>query len=424
MRRLVGFVGIQLGGGLLAFLAWALLSQVSASAFVLGSQALAVGMVASLPMTLGLGTIIPSYLRKSADRTLAVSARQMARLLVAVSAITGLAGAVLAFAGVGNIGIALAFAGLITVSSLLQQVARVRSRFGLMLIGSAYSAALPVVLTVASALIGEPMRAEGAVAAALLLLSLIVTAIVLVALRTDGPTVPFSSGLGAALATSAPLVPHLLAIAVLMQGLRLPPALTNFGALAGGANVIMLFLGITFSVISALTSLLSADVQSVAEVSLVGTMERNARLLAVVGAIASVGVIIAYRLFGPLLFSGAPVLGLTELGLMALVPPLLCFYFFSTSILLRRKRTYLIAFVSVPVAIAYLLTAVGLIAWVDTLFLQLLAYALAIAVLALATNVLAVLSVGWASNFGLRRTGYFAGSILPATVAVIFGLAA
>jgi hypothetical protein len=428
--RLLSFVGVQLAGGVLGFAAWATLSGISLDAFNLASAALTVGMIVYLPLTLGLIAILPNYFRSGAGMNDAKVGRSVVRLVAIVGLSTSLLGVAISGGGLYTLGTATAFAGLVVTSTALQQVARISLSLPGMGLSALYPSALPLAAMIATSLLSADVEWVAVSVAMFTLCSVLAASAemrgrsILRAHERETDSDGENPRLADALKIGLPLVPHMLAFAVLTQGLRVPAVVTNNGALLTSATIIMLFFGLALSVIVAFNGFLGVTIQREDDSRVQLLMRRSSWAYAGLGLLGSIALPLAYSLFAVAWFRGAATLGSLGLGLLGAIPPLLCLYFLATTVLLRARRTRTLALVTVPVAVGYVLLSTVTAAENPDVTSQLLVFVLALALAAGLTYALASVATRVEGMLGTRNALKLALGCAPSASLIIASVVA
>lgn len=356
-------VAIQIGTSGVSFLAWAAVSRLAVTSDAVLS-AYAIGMILYMPLSLGLPYTLPNLFRASEDpEALAVSrqrARLFQRLIAAIFTGSAILGMVLAFSttdssALTGLALALCLAAGLGLGTTLQQLARIRGRVGIMVLASCASICLPAFWFLSS-LLGIDVAAMHhvtavALGAVALGFALVVARLAPASERLDPAPARFSTL--ALIAKSATIVPHLLAFSALMQGLRVIMALRGApSAELESAHYISLFLNIGFVFISSMHSILAVRMQTAQ--SSAAVIAPTARKYALLGALSSVGVMVAVGTPIRLAFADFDELSPETVALLGLVPGIMCAYYFLSTLSLREFRGGRLAFISVTALAAWL----------------------------------------------------------------------
>lgn len=363
---MLAIVGIQFGGGLLGFLTWAGLSHAASGRVVeLGAHILAIGMLIYLPLTLGLPFLLPNFFRQNEVNGAAMAnAAYSIRTIAVASLAAQVVGLILAAVGSGNgwptnyAGPALVFGGLICAGSTLQQMARIENRVGLMILGSSYNVSLPLVTLMCVRFTDSGLGLPVMISAGLASLGVIQVLLCLRTVQRFDISHESRAEVRHVLATSLPLVPHLLAFGVLTQGLRIP---TMFGSSTEStltAHFTMLFVGLSLAVVTGINSVLAVTIQRAAEDQVGSVLTLMSWAYGALGLLASAALMCVYRSPVRNLFDGAPQFSRIEIALLAFIPSAFCSYFFLSSLMIRYRRTWGLLCSSGPVAIGYAALAI------------------------------------------------------------------
>lgn len=413
--RATSIIGIQLAGGLVGFLAWAALGHVSVSLLADGSRSLAIGMIVYLPLTLGIGPMLPNYFRGETPQE-ASTARALVRISLGVALVVAAGGTLLALV-VPVVGVAVVFAAFVATSALLQQLARIRVAPLLMTLGSAYNGVLPGALAILALMDVGGGVILFVVAVVILLLQALLSLLIWVLVRSVSMTAATADA-GSALGTAALLIPHMLAFAVITQGVRIPTLFGGDAAIVVQTNVVMLIVGLALAVISAVGTQLSATLQRCAADDAPRVAVRNATIMTGVGLLGSPAVVVAYLIAAPWLFPYAEPLGAVAIALMAALPPLFCAYFSATAVLLRYRRTSRLSAVSVPIAALFVIASVIMATSAADIAQLIGLFVVASIVLCVSVMVLACRTAPQWRIWG-RFAGLVAASVLPPSVSVV-----
>lgn len=348
--RGASFLGVQLSSGVIALPVWALLSQLSTDGVALLAPVLAIGLVVFLPTTLGLPFVLPNFYR--ADRISLPEARSALTMTAAASVSISILGGLSLwfFPEPAFIGLGLIFAGLVATSVALQQVARINEHLRTFAVGSAYNLVLPG-LGASAAVIGLPL--PWAVAAGLSIWNAVGVALLMLARPPSDASEGSLKRHLRVLRLAAPLIPHLFAFAVLMQGLRIV-VLTRPGEISVAvAHTLMLFVGLAFAVVNGVNALLTVQVQKVGASGLDATRRRVLMQFLVLGAAGAIAMPLAYASPIRSYFRGSETLSLSGYLCLSAVPPLLCSYYFLSAHLLRAGNSAQLSRISLTAASAF-----------------------------------------------------------------------
>jgi hypothetical protein len=245
------------------------------------------------------------------------------------------------------LGLAVAVAGGNVLGIAGQQVARIERRLGLLAVATLTNLLLPAGWLAAALATGSPSWSAVLLSAGFLAYSVLAGRAIggadRVRLRTLLPI----------LRRSAPLVPHLLAFGLLAQGIRFTSGLSATPAVLLQAHFVMTFLGMGMTVLSAVQSIVSVDVQVASAEGLPRASRRSLGVLTASGAITGAVVVGVYA--SPLrgLFAGAAAPDGLLLVALALPLPLQGVYFALNNLYLRAERTVELAAASCTTAVLF-----------------------------------------------------------------------
>lgn len=382
---------LQIATGGVSFLAWAWLShQVPLNQYSAMQIAVAWGSALFLPLSLGLPFVLANFSRTQGD---------IGRFAIALRLVVGTAGVAAIVGGLlvllpsdGSqltVGLTVIIASLISLSTLLQQIGRLRWSLPWMLSGVVGSLALPFAAAVWVGGGGARNQTLVATAAMLALVAACTCGAVIVALRETFATKAKRTDIGSALHLSLPLIPHLLAFGLLMQGPRLAVSLVpNTEEEVLNAAYLMQFMGIGFAVVASLHGLASTSIQRSSDAEYAARRPHFAAYYGAIGAFSAAATVGA--LYSPItrLFSG-----FTTPDPIVLVAVAACFgslalYYYSSAVIIRLGRTRLLPSVSVPIVTLYLLICLG--AALGNLSFLMVAMACSLAALATAATAIQV----------------------------------
>lgn len=383
--RALGLLAFQFAGGIAGIIVWAILSQTELHLVDDASRALAIGMIVYLPLTLGLPFVLPNFYRGHAPQP--AGARLSIALVVACATSSLVVGAVLRGLSADTWALACTFAGLVAGSAALQQVSRIRRNLATMACSSIYNVALPGGVLLAHFL-GSGTWLTQAVMASLACVVLLLLLRERQALAKPAPSEPVPS----VIRLAVPLVPHMLAFAVITQGLRIPFAAADLPM--APAHTVMLFVGLSLAVIMGINSLLAVGIQMAPESEVRAATRRNVPRYLTLGAAGFVGMLLTYGTPVRAAFGGSEPLSWPALLALCAIPTAYSVYFLGTVFFLRYGRSLSLAAVSIPAAALYLGVSIPAALMGATLGAQVAIYAATIAVMA-----------GWVVFFGFRMRG-------------------
>lgn len=359
---------LQLLSGALAFAAWAVLSHnVGARVFADASLAYSWGVAAALPLTLGLPFLLPNFRRGAVGRQPSArtswSLRTLSRCGVSALVLGWLAALAIVLLPthppqrVSLIGPAATLAGYGCLATTLQVQARLHRRSLWMLFAVTTGAVLPVTWLCTGLLRGQRIFLATTLLAALGFGLARLVKGTEVANGSDSEQFSRRS----ILRTALPLIPHMLAIALMTQGMRIAGSWSpqwspeELRTLSG----FTIILGLGFAVVSGVHGLMAVSIQQDDDQLLRKRLNRFAGGYAILGAASSAGVM--FFLTTPLLglLNGVAAPSLANVSMLGLVPPLLSSYFFVSTLLVRRGHTGRVALVSTSAAVSYIATSLA-----------------------------------------------------------------
>lgn len=357
--RSLALVALQGSTGVSTFLLWSAVSHTTIPSIAgIAVRAYAYGMVGFLPLTLGLPYLLPNFYRSGVDvgrtdlgmRSLAITIVVGIGLLCCV---TGLIFVLLApDGGTGRAALAVSFAGALCTGATLQQLARIHLRVGLMLLGTLSTLALP--LSYLAAGTAQLTASEAVQCAGGVLLGLAVLQARLCLADRPGAAQTWTQtrqSLTVLMRLSLPLVPHLVAMAVLLQGVRLSGVLGGSVQILNATHYVMLFLGIAFGALQGIHGLLTVSVQSSPAAVFDLRLSGYALSYGLLGLVTATAATSLYLLGAATLFPDSQALTMPAAVAMASVPAGACAYYFLSALSLRAGRTTQLAGATVTAAI-------------------------------------------------------------------------
>ncbi|WP_273653632.1 hypothetical protein [Cellulomonas fimi] len=344
---------VQLAGAAATFACWAVVSIVADNRTEsAAATALAVASVVAVVVSLGIPPMLPTEAR---ERATGSGTSVTATICAAVSCGMCLSGLVVAaFPGRAVLALTLGQAGLLSLSTLVQVVARLRNAPRQMVVAALPPLVLPAGTALTSALGGGlRLGALGTCAAG------VAVAIVVARPYLRHSRSPRPHALKRQLGRSLLLVPHLVAFAIIVQGLRLSGAVIANGAVPVPLHHLALAAGVATTVLASVHGLLTVDVQLAGEDDLTSAVTRAGRRYAALGAGCGALVLLGVALL-PIALPEARHPDLDVQLMLAAVFPAMTAYYATSAGLLRRGSTAQISATSIIVAAVLLSSSVAL----------------------------------------------------------------
>jgi hypothetical protein len=413
---------IQLTSAAITFALWLAIPHITAGVFeLLSIRVFSISTVLCLPATAGIIYLIPNYFR-----SVPIAERKQ----------PGPWSGALGIAVYLNISI-LALGGLLTITSILlpslrvtgcslvaasayshslfgTQMARIRGSLWEFVLATLPNVFLPAVWIVLSKT-GIGVRPAGIVffllTATLILLSIQPYRSMILRVSklrgSDWPTIT---------KRAAPMVPHLLAFAALMQGPRLINTFTGNNKALVGSHQVMLLLTVGTTVIASFHGILSVGLQTASESEYPIRLRVFALQYWTLGATASLATAVFLAIFSTGVVPGFPHLGDLDTLAVIAAPAIITVYFAMSAQVVREGRTSSLPIVSCTVLVIY-----GFWSFLDpsrTLHGEFIRYGICLALLPVLLPVLLTLTSNSKARSLIRSLKFVPISFIP-TFAVV-----
>ncbi|MDJ0315357.1 hypothetical protein [Arthrobacter sp. H35-D1] len=334
----------------MTFVLWAIISHLGepgTSGNVISGYS--IGMTIYLPLSLGLPFILANYFRDSTQKSVAKRYFILSTLLLlsSLGLLIGIVIAIFTRHDISSSALAFLLSGCVVLGSTVQQLGRISVNLRQFLFGLSANLLLPAVwLGVLLSFGKSNVWISTLFVACFFVFSCFLFRSVSKSLPSSWLKNYYRYFDRSLIRLSIPLVPHLLAFAMIMQGVRMSASWTGSPTDIEIGHQVMLILNSGVLVVASIHGVLSVEMMSSTESRLKMRLRAYSIKYMAIGAVSSVAVMAAFLLPIDLVMGGMPRFDIAIVALMATVPVCITVYNFLATILMRHHKTKSLAIIS------------------------------------------------------------------------------